>query len=62
MTTKPNLLEREFLQAQVATVRALLKDAPIEEDPIEHFQFTHRLRELEHRLAALPLDPPVQEQ
>ena len=60
MTTKPYPHEREFLQAQVATVRALLNDSPIEEDPIEHFQFTHRLRELEQRLAALPLDGPTQ--
>ena len=47
MTTKQNPLEREFLQAHVATVRALLKDSPIEEDPSEL------------RLAALPLDAPT---
>ena len=53
-------LEREFLQADLAKVRALLVDSPPDEDPIEHFQFTHRLRELEQRLAALPLDGPTQ--
>lgn len=58
MTPNTCLDERAFLQAQVATVRALLNDSPAEEDPIEHFQFTHRLRELEERLAALPRDPP----
>ena len=47
-------LEREFLQADLAKVRALLVESPADEDPIEHFQFTHRVRELEQRLAALP--------
>lgn len=47
-------LEREFLQADLAKVRALLVESPADEDPIEHFQFTHRVRELERRLAALP--------
>lgn len=47
-------LEREFLQADLAQVRALLLQSPPDEDPIEHFQFTHRVRELEERLAVLP--------
>lgn len=47
-------LEREFLQADLAQVRALLLQTPPDEDPIEHFQFTHRVRELEQRLAILP--------
>jgi hypothetical protein len=47
-------LEREFLQADLAQVRALLLQTPADEDPIEHFQFTHRVRELEERLAVLP--------
>ncbi len=47
-------LEREFLQADLTQVRALLNQAPIGEDPIEHIQFTHRVRELEERLAAMP--------
>ncbi|MCE9660593.1 MAG: hypothetical protein K8R60_18860 [Burkholderiales bacterium] len=47
-------LEREFLQADLARVRALLDESPADEDPIEHFQFTHRATELEARLAALP--------
>ena len=47
-------LEREFLQADLAQVRALLLQSPPDEDPIEHFQFTHRVRELEARLAVLP--------
>lgn len=47
-------LEREFLQADLARARALLDDAPADEDPIEHLQFTHRVHELEQRLAALP--------
>ena len=47
-------LEREFLQADLAHVRALLSQSPPDEDPIEHFQFTHRVRELEERLADLP--------
>ena len=47
-------LEREFLQADLAQVRALLGQSPPDEDPIEHFQFTHRVRELEARLASFP--------
>jgi hypothetical protein len=47
-------LEREFLQADLAQVKALLSQSPADEDPIEHFQFAHRVRELEERLAALP--------
>lgn len=47
-------LEREFLQADLAQVRALLKQSPPDEDPIEHFQFTHRVQELEAKLAAMP--------
>ncbi len=47
-------LEREFLQADLTQVRALLHQSPPDEDPIEHFQFTHRVRELEARLAVLP--------
>lgn len=42
-------LEREFLQADLAQVRALLSQSPPDEDPIEHFQFKHRVRELEER-------------
>lgn len=48
-------LEREFLQADLAQVRALLSQAPPDEDPIEHVQFTHRVRELEDRLAVIPI-------
>ncbi len=47
-------LEREFLQADLAQARALLGQSPPDEDPIEHSQFTHRVRELEARLAVLP--------
>jgi hypothetical protein len=47
-------LEREFLQADLAQVRALLCQSPPDEDPIEHFQFMHRARELEARLGVLP--------
>ena len=47
-------LEREFLQADLAQVRTLLSQSPPDEDPIEHFQFTHRAQELEAKLAAMP--------
>lgn len=46
-------LEREFLQANLAQVRALLRDTSPAEDPIEHFQFTQRALSLEQRLLAL---------
>ena len=47
-------LEREHLQADLAQVQALLIQSPPDEDPIEHFQFVRRARELERRLAELP--------
>lgn len=47
-------LERKFLEADLAQVRSLLSQAPIDEDPIEHLQFKYRAEELEARLADLP--------
>lgn len=46
-------LEREFLQADLAQVHALLRDMSPVEDPIEHFQFSQRASVLETRLAEL---------
>jgi hypothetical protein len=46
-------LEREFLQANLAQVRALLRDTSPAEEPIEHFQFSQRANALELRLAEL---------
>ena len=46
-------LERDFVQADLAKVRELLRQSPPDEDPIEHFQFRHRIQELEERLQAL---------
>jgi hypothetical protein len=46
-------LEREFLQADLAQVRALLHDTSPAEEPIEHFQFSQRASALESRLAEL---------
>ncbi|MFT3857674.1 MAG: hypothetical protein QM742_09315 [Aquabacterium sp.] len=51
-------LEREFLQADLAQVRALLRDTPRDEDPIEYLQFTQRAQELEARLDALQATVP----
>lgn len=46
-------LEREFLQADLAQVHALLRDTSPADDPIEHFQFSQRASALESRLAEL---------
>lgn len=46
-------LEREFVQADLAQVHALLRDMSPAEDPIEHFQFSQRASALESRLAEL---------
>ncbi len=47
-------LERQFLEADLAQVRSLLLQSPLDEDPIEHLQFESRVRELEARLSAMP--------
>lgn len=52
MPTLPQL-EREFLQADLAQVRTLLRDTSPTEEPIEHFQFTQRVGSLERRLNEL---------
>ncbi len=52
MTTLPQL-EKEFVQADLAKVRALLRDTSATEEPIEHFQFTQRAGSLERRLNEL---------
>lgn len=46
-------LERQFLEADLAQVRSLLLQSPIDEDPIEHLQFSSRAREIEARLARI---------
>ena len=46
-------LERERLQSDLAKARAMLADAPRDEDPIEHHQFTERVRDLEATLDKL---------
>lgn len=46
-------LERQFLQADLAQVRSLLLQSPIDEDPIEHLQFSSRVREIEAQLARI---------
>jgi hypothetical protein len=44
-------LDRQFLQADAAQVRALLAQCTPEEDPIEHFQYSQRLKTLEQQIA-----------
>ncbi|MBE7158554.1 MAG: hypothetical protein INR62_09015, partial [Rhodospirillales bacterium] len=46
-------LERQFLEADLAQVRSLLLQSPIDEDPIEHLQFSSRAQEIEARLAQI---------
>ena len=47
-------LERQFLQADLAQVQALLGQCSIEEDPIEHFQYVQRVQMLQVKLADMP--------
>jgi hypothetical protein len=53
MTMLPQL-ERQFLQADLAQVKALLAQCEPGEDVMEHFQYTQRARDLESKLAAMP--------
>jgi hypothetical protein len=46
-------LEKEFLQADAAQVRALLAQCTPLEDPIEYFQYSQRLAQLEASLAVI---------
>lgn len=47
-------LERQFLQANLAQVTALLGQCEPDEDVIEHFQYSQLVSELEGKLAAMP--------
>lgn len=47
-------LERQFLQADLAQVQALLAQCSPDEDPIEHFQYGQRVQMLQRKLAAMP--------
>ena len=47
-------LERQYLQANLSTVRSMLMDCIAEEDPIGHHQFSQLVNELEGKLAAMP--------
>lgn len=47
-------LERQYLQANLSTVRSMLLDCIAEEDPIGHHQFSQLVGELEGKLAAMP--------
>ena len=47
-------LERQYLQANLSTVRCMLTDCIAEEDPIGHHQFSQLVGELEGKLAAMP--------
>ena len=47
-------LERQFLQADLAQVQALLAQCSPEEDPIEHFQYAQRVQMLQGKLTAMP--------
>lgn len=47
-------LERQFLQADLVQVQALLAQCSPEEDPIEHFQYVQRVQMLQGKLADMP--------
>jgi hypothetical protein len=47
-------LERQFLQADLVQVQALLEQCSPEEDPIEHFQYAQRAQMLQGKLADMP--------
>lgn len=47
-------LERQFLQADLAQVQALLEQCSPDEDPIEHFQYAQRVQMLQGKLAEMP--------
>ncbi|MDO8437180.1 MAG: hypothetical protein Q7S69_03310 [Nitrosomonadaceae bacterium] len=47
-------LERQFLQADLVQVQALLAQCSPDEDPIEHFQYAQRAQMLQGKLADMP--------
>jgi len=47
-------LERQFLQADLVQVQALLAQCSPEDDPIEHFQYAQRVQMLQGKLADMP--------
>ncbi|MDN5836914.1 MAG: hypothetical protein L0H12_06125 [Nitrosospira sp.] len=47
-------LERQFLQADLAQVQALLAQCSPDEDPIEYFQYGQRVQMLQGKLTAMP--------
>lgn len=47
-------LERQFLQADLAQVQALLAQCSPDEDPVEHFQYGQRVQMLQGKLVAMP--------